>query len=162
MRQLFKYSGSLWYPVRPAKTWNEIMRCVRSWLQCVSRLRSFHCHQVRSKRERHRPFAARFAGNIGPRSNSPGTGKDPETAAALEGWPRHVCWLDSHQDSIRSRLAFREVWKLREFADPDRLKSRSIFLSCLGRGFCKMHSPASGGVKRFPDSGGSDMYQLYP
>ena len=28
------------------------MRCVRSWLQCVSRLRSFHCHQVRSKRER--------------------------------------------------------------------------------------------------------------
>jgi hypothetical protein len=41
------------------------MRCVRSWLQCVSRLRSFHCHQVRSKRERHLPFAARFAGNIG-------------------------------------------------------------------------------------------------
>ena len=37
------------------------MRCLRSWLQCVSRLRSFHCHQVRSKRERHLPFAARFA-----------------------------------------------------------------------------------------------------
>jgi hypothetical protein len=31
------------------------MRCLRSWLQCVSRLRSFHCHQVRSKRERHLP-----------------------------------------------------------------------------------------------------------
>src|SRR4029077_15553618 len=70
----FKYSSSLWDPVRPAKTWNEIMRCVRSWFQCVSRLRSFHCHQVRSKRERHLPFAARFAGNIGPRSNSPDTG----------------------------------------------------------------------------------------
>ena len=27
------------------------MRCVRSRLQCVSRLRSFRCHQVRSKRE---------------------------------------------------------------------------------------------------------------
>jgi hypothetical protein len=53
--------------IRPAKTWNEIMPCVRSWLQCVSRLRSFHCHQVRSKRERHLPLAARFAGNIGPR-----------------------------------------------------------------------------------------------
>jgi hypothetical protein len=56
-----------------AKTWNEIMPCLRSWLQCVSRLRSFHCYQVRSKRERHLPFAARFAGNIGPRSNSPDT-----------------------------------------------------------------------------------------
>jgi hypothetical protein len=56
-----------------AKTWNEIMRCLRSWLQCVSRLRSFQCHQVRSKRERHLPFAARFAGNISPRSNSPDT-----------------------------------------------------------------------------------------
>ena len=49
------------------------MRCLRSWLQCVSRLRSFHRHQVRSKRERHLPFAARFAGNIGLRSNSPDT-----------------------------------------------------------------------------------------
>jgi putative transposase len=36
------------------------MRCLRPWLQCVSRLRSFHCHQVRSKRERHLPFTARF------------------------------------------------------------------------------------------------------
>src|SRR4029077_13334008 len=36
-----------------AKTWNEIMRCVRSRLQCVSRLRSFRCHQVRSKRDRY-------------------------------------------------------------------------------------------------------------
>ena len=34
---------------------------------------TFHCHQVRSRRERHLSFAARFAGNIGPRSNSPGT-----------------------------------------------------------------------------------------
>jgi hypothetical protein len=50
------------------------MRCLRSGLQCVSRLRSFHCHQIRSKREKHLPFAARFAGNIGPRSNSPDTG----------------------------------------------------------------------------------------
>src|SRR5580765_6225973 len=57
MLNFFKYSSSLWYPVRPAKTWNEIMRCVRSWLQCASRLRSFHCHQVRSKRERHLPSA---------------------------------------------------------------------------------------------------------
>jgi hypothetical protein len=55
------------------KTWNEIMRCLRSRLQCVSRLRSLHCHQARSKRERHLPFAARFAGNIGPRINSPDT-----------------------------------------------------------------------------------------
>src|SRR2546429_5922017 len=39
-------------------------RSLRSWLQCVSRLRSFHCHQVRSKGERHLPFVARFAGNI--------------------------------------------------------------------------------------------------
>jgi hypothetical protein len=57
-----------------AKTWNEIMPYLRSWLQCVSRLRSFHCHQVRSKRERHLPFEAGFAGNIGPRINSPDTG----------------------------------------------------------------------------------------
>ena len=77
--------GSLWYPVRPAKTWNEIMRCVRSWLQCVSRLRSFHCHQVRSKRERHLPVAARFAGNIGPRSNSPEQVKAGMRRARLEG-----------------------------------------------------------------------------
>ena|SRR5208283_4962832 len=62
------------YPVRPAKTWNEITRCLRSWLRYVSRLRSFHCHQVRSKRERHLLFAARFAGNIGLRSNSPDSG----------------------------------------------------------------------------------------
>jgi beta-lactamase regulating signal transducer with metallopeptidase domain len=50
------------------------MRCLRSWLQCVSRLQSFQCYQVRSKRERHLPFAARFAGNIGPRINSLDTG----------------------------------------------------------------------------------------
>jgi hypothetical protein len=50
------------------------MRCVSSWLQCVSRFRSFHCHQVRSKKEKHLPFATRFASNIGPRSNSPDTG----------------------------------------------------------------------------------------
>ncbi len=54
--------------------WNEIIRYLRSWLQSVSRIRSFHCHQIGSKRERHLPFAARFAGNIGPRSNSPATG----------------------------------------------------------------------------------------
>jgi hypothetical protein len=42
------------------------MRCLLSWLQCVSRVRSFHCQQVRSKGERHLPFAARFVGNIGP------------------------------------------------------------------------------------------------
>jgi hypothetical protein len=46
------------------------MRCLRSWLRCVSQLRSFHCHQVRSKREGHLPFAARFAGDIRPRINS--------------------------------------------------------------------------------------------
>jgi hypothetical protein len=49
------------------------VRPLRSTVLCVSRLRSFHCHQVRSKRERHLPFAARFAGNIGLRSNSPDT-----------------------------------------------------------------------------------------
>lgn len=53
----------------------------------------------------------------------------------VEVMPRPVCWLDSHQDSIRSRRAFREVWKLREFADPDRLKSRSLFLPGSGGQF---------------------------
>jgi hypothetical protein len=59
------------------------MRCLRSCLQCVSRLRSFHCHPVRSRRERHLPFAARFAGNIGPRSNSPGTGAENKCSVML-------------------------------------------------------------------------------
>ncbi len=54
-------------------TWNETIRYLRSCLQSVLRIRSFHCHQVRSKRERHLPFAAGFAGNIGPRINSPDT-----------------------------------------------------------------------------------------
>jgi hypothetical protein len=41
-------------------TWNEIIRCLRSWLQSVSRTRSFHCHQVRSESEAHLTFAARL------------------------------------------------------------------------------------------------------
>jgi hypothetical protein len=62
------------------------MPYLRSWLQCVSRLRSLHCHQVRSKRERHLPFAARFAGNIGPRISSPDT---PQKTALL--WEVKLC-----------------------------------------------------------------------
>jgi hypothetical protein len=72
-------SGSLTFQIfaltvvsgQACKNLDEITLCLCSWLQCVSRLRSFRCHQVRSKRERHLPFAARFAGNIGLRSNSP-------------------------------------------------------------------------------------------
>jgi len=30
-------------------TWNEIMRCLRSWLQSVSQIRSFHCHHSESE-----------------------------------------------------------------------------------------------------------------
>jgi len=32
-------------------TWNEIIRYLRSWLQSVSRIRSFHCHRMRSESE---------------------------------------------------------------------------------------------------------------
>ena len=67
--------------LRRDKTWhcdlvgtlNPIPSTQRLSDDVLSRIRSFHCHQVRSKRERHLPLAARFAGNIRPRINSPGT-----------------------------------------------------------------------------------------
>jgi monoamine oxidase len=31
--------------------WNEIIQYLRSWLQSVSRIRSFHCHRMRSESE---------------------------------------------------------------------------------------------------------------
>jgi putative transposase len=74
------------------------MRCLRSWLQYVSRPRSFHCPQVRSKKEKHLPFAARFAGNIGPRSNSLDTGL---------WWSFLVDFPGVHEDSLWSMDLFR-------------------------------------------------------
>src|SRR6516225_8938028 len=44
-----------------AKTWNEIIRCLRSWLQRASRLRSFHCHRARPESETQPTFATRLS-----------------------------------------------------------------------------------------------------
>jgi hypothetical protein len=41
-------------------TWNEIIRCLRSWLQSLSRIRSFHCHRMRSESEGQFTCAARL------------------------------------------------------------------------------------------------------
>ena len=41
-------------------TWNEIIRYLRSWLQSVSRIRSFHCHRMRSESESQFTCAARL------------------------------------------------------------------------------------------------------
>ena len=39
---------------------NEIIRYLRSWLQSVSRIRSFHCHRMRSESESQFTCAARL------------------------------------------------------------------------------------------------------
>ena len=44
-----------------ARTWNEIIRCLRSWLQRASRLQSFHCHRVRPESETQPTFAMRLS-----------------------------------------------------------------------------------------------------
>jgi hypothetical protein len=41
-------------------TWNEIIRYLRSWLQSFSRIRSFHCHRMRSESENQFTCAARL------------------------------------------------------------------------------------------------------
>src|SRR6516164_1913118 len=68
------------------------MRCLRSWLQCVSRLRSFHCHQIRSKKEKPLPFATRFAGIsalVAIRQTQVQAVRVPELACIAIGRPEH-------------------------------------------------------------------------
>jgi hypothetical protein len=40
--------------------WNEIIQYLRSWLQSVSRIRSFHCYRMRSESESQFTCAARL------------------------------------------------------------------------------------------------------
>src|ERR1700756_452215 len=61
-------------------TRNEIIRHLRSWLQSVSRIRSFHCHRMRSESESQFTCAARLPVKIG----SPETIRQPQEAEACE------------------------------------------------------------------------------
>jgi hypothetical protein len=130
----------------------EIMPCLRSWLQCVSRLRSFHCHQVRSKMERHLPFAARFAGNIGPRSNSPDTGGRIDTYDSQGGkLPRigdyRAHWRGADQPGRRaappSDLHFRHL-RERSLCTHEIKKGPRVLLN-------------SGGPGRWPGQSGKEL-----
>ena len=62
------YSRSLRHRSTSAKTCNETIRCLRSWLQRVSRIRSFHCHRINSPETglSHRNFVIFAAVNPAP------------------------------------------------------------------------------------------------
>jgi len=57
-------------------------------------------YQVRSKRERHLPFAAGFVGSIGPRINSPDTGSHwPRAQRTMRHFPCvSICAAQSRAD----------------------------------------------------------------
>ena len=60
-------------------TWNEIMRYLRSWLQSVSRIRSFHCHRMRSEKREPVYLRSAIIGKFG----SPVTIRQPPPVSEL-------------------------------------------------------------------------------
>jgi hypothetical protein len=75
------------------------MRCVRSWLQCVFAAPIVSLSPGPFKKGEASPFAARFAGNIGPRSNSPDTGWTDQRICRI-----NPCWEGSDMTAVVERL----------------------------------------------------------